>query len=96
MARTIKTACGTYTKDELIRIASFASTADELNAAEDLIEAIGDDLPKAWKEEIEMELFLSWDSYFADDFAKCYGAEDRDYSPSAPWNAPGMKVSDFI
>lgn len=22
--------------------------------------------------------------------------DDRDYSPSAPWNAPGMKVSDFI
>lgn len=22
--------------------------------------------------------------------------DDRDYSPSAPWNAPGMSVSDFI
>ena len=22
--------------------------------------------------------------------------DDRDCSPSAPWNAPGMKVSDFI
>lgn len=26
-----------------------------------------------------------------------YGISDREYySPSAPWNAPGMKVSDFI
>lgn len=22
--------------------------------------------------------------------------EDRNWSPSAPWNAPGMRVSDFI
>ena len=24
------------------------------------------------------------------------GPEERNYSPSAPWNAPGMRVSDFL
>ena len=39
--------------------------------------------------------------YTDEDFERAYkshyGISDReDYSPSAPWNAPGMKVSDFI
>lgn len=40
--------------------------------------------------------------YTDDDFERAYrshyGIEDEEkfYSPSAPWNAPGMKVSDFI
>ena len=39
--------------------------------------------------------------YTDEDFERAYrshyGINDHeDYSPSAPWNAPGMKVSDFI
>ena len=39
--------------------------------------------------------------YTDEDFERAYrahyGISDREsYSPSAPWNAPGMKVSDFI
>ena len=40
--------------------------------------------------------------YTDEDFERAYkthyGIEDEDkfYSPSAPWNAPGMRVSDFI
>ena len=39
--------------------------------------------------------------YTDDDFRRAYeshyGISDRDsYSPSAPWNAPGMSVKDFI
>ena len=25
-----------------------------------------------------------------------YGPEDRDYGAACPWNAPGMRVSDFL
>jgi len=39
--------------------------------------------------------------YTDEDFERAYKAHYGDdesdfYSPSAPWNAPGMKVSDFI
>jgi hypothetical protein len=39
--------------------------------------------------------------YTDEDFERAYkahyGVDESDfYSPSAPWNAPGMKVSDFI
>ena len=40
--------------------------------------------------------------YTDEDFERAYkshyGIEDEDkfYGPSAPWNAPGMRVSDFI
>ena len=39
--------------------------------------------------------------YTDEDFERAYrshyGISDcEDYSPSAPWNAPGMRVSDFI
>ena len=39
--------------------------------------------------------------YTDEDFERAYRShyginECEDYSPSAPWNAPGMKVSDFI
>lgn len=35
----------------------------------------------------------SWDSDWEEDFRS---ATAGDYSPSCPWNAPGMSVSDFI
>ena len=40
--------------------------------------------------------------YTDEDFERAYKAhygiedEEKFYSPSAPWNAPGMRVSDFI
>lgn len=37
--------------------------------------------------------FVDWDDGWNDDFrSSCNG----DYGPSAPWNAPGMSVHDFI
>ena len=37
------------------------------------------------------------DADFERAYRSHYGIHDcEDYSPSAPWNAPGMKVSDFI
>ena len=36
---------------------------------------------------------FEWDEPLADYIPS---AENGDYSPSTPWNAPGMKISDFI
>lgn len=97
MANKVNTSCGTYTKDELVNWVSFAKTAEELHGFEDVLERIRDELPKTWLEEIDLELMMSWDSYFADEFANSYmGSCYGDYSPGNPWNAPGMSVSDFI
>ena len=55
------------------------------------------------QEAIEICEDHNWEYYDENEF--CWGMnivddyeyEDRgSYSPSAPWNAPGMKVSDFI
>ena len=48
---------------------------------------IGDDL-----ENIRYEL----GTFEEDDEEYVPSAENGDYSPSNPWNAPGMKMSDFI
>lgn len=37
-----------------------------------------------------------WDKPDSDDEDYVPSAENGDYSPSDPWNAPGMKMSDFI
>ena len=36
------------------------------------------------------------DEYLEDDSEEYTSAYNRDYSPSCPWNAPGMCISDFI
>ena len=50
------------------------------------------------KEEIEAWLEKKyWDDYYyAGDDYYTPSATAGDYSPSCPWNAPGMSVSDFI
>lgn len=34
------------------------------------------------------------DGYYPDDY--CPSSTSGDYSPSCPWNAPGMSIRDFI
>lgn len=47
--------------------------------------------------EDEEEFYEPTDADFESAYRSFYGfGESEDYSPSAPWNAPGMKVSDFI
>lgn len=42
----------------------------------------------------------AYDCQFGDENSECEeyvpSAENGDYSPSNPWDAPGMKISDFI
>lgn len=61
--------------------------------------------PEAGKEHLDEALSWFSQKYFEetketeeeDDWMEEEWEEDRGaYSPSAPWNAPGMKVSDFI
>lgn len=44
-----------------------------------------------WFEEWRQEMLAAGDP-FGDDEEE----EEESYSPSAPWNAPGMSISDFI
>ena len=43
----------------------------------------------------EAELEKAWDA-LAEQEAYCPSVTGGDYSPSCPWNAPGMSVKDFI
>lgn len=49
-----------------------------------------EDEPSDWSEEWEDPYWEEDDEYYTP------SATAGDYSPSCPWNAPGMKVSDFI
>jgi len=42
-----------------------------------------------WDEEEDWEDDDKWEDYIP-------SATMGDYSPSCPWNAPGMKISDFF
>ena len=43
--------------------------------------------------ELEERINFAWQD---EEYDECYEDDYRDYSPSCPWNAPGMRVSDFI
>lgn len=48
------------------------------------------------KRQAELEEMADWDLEFERMFPDHYTPDDPEYSPSSPWNAPGMKPSDFI
>ena len=53
----------------------------------------------AWKtyEEIYQEISETFEWDYIDESGEMHpSAENGDYSPSCPWNAPGMSVKDFI
>ena len=59
----------------------------------DELKLLGFDYINAWFEDAESEPEWEepdWDEEYIP------SAENGDYSPSDPWNAPGMKMSDFI
>ena len=84
-----------YLKDELLTLINESKTIEELENIEKVVDGIHfseDDLT-----EIRMEILCQSDMIYDsnNNYDKYY--EDRGlYSPSAPWNAPGMSVSDFI
>lgn len=47
-------------------------------------------------EYISMDLFTIWADDIEDDREYTPSATRGDYSPSHPWDAPGMSISDFI
>ena len=90
-----KTADKKYTQEELIAMINQTTTMDELNDVEELIKSLhlsGDEL-----HEIEMEILCQSDMIYDSYYNPYEHYEDRgSYSPSAPWNAPGMSIHDFI
>ena len=81
-----------YTKEELIAFINRAKNKDQLRKADELISKMK--MPDDWREEIEMELLCSYD--MMNDPGWYSAQAEEDYGPSNPWDAPGMKVGDFI
>lgn len=87
----------TYTRSELADFIRRADTAEKCDIALDFINS------RPWLTANDKEYFAalvgSQRNYveYGDDYDDGYEYDDRgSYSPSAPWNAPGMRVSDFI
>lgn len=59
----------------------------------DELKVLGFDYINTWLEDAGMD---DWDEDWDDDEEYVPSAENGDYSPSNPWDAPGMKTSDFI
>lgn len=70
--------------EKLNVIKGSAITADELKM-------LGFDYINTWLEDADTD---DWDDDWDDEYIP--SAENGDYSPSNPWDAPGMSVSDFI
>lgn len=86
-----------FTLKELIDFINRADSIEKLYVADKFIDGL--DIPDEWRDELSCEIQGSLDIFIdREHFGNPYGYdEDRSsYSPSAPWNAPGMRVSDFI
>ena len=66
---------------------------EELNKVNDLIMDLN--LPEQMMNDIGGELHAAYD-VFADREWFDYEPDEKPYGPSNPWDAPGMKISDFI
>lgn len=83
-----------YTQEELIAFINRADDFDKLATARDFIDKLTY-LSDEDREELHNECLMQGD-YLE---ARAYqddGGWGEDYGPSNPWDAPGMKVSDFI
>ena len=81
----------TYTKRELIDFIRRADTPERIQIARDFLarQTLTDNVREYLEAELgSQERWVNGTDEWEDD--------DRDWSPSAPWNAPGMRVSDFI
>lgn len=83
-----------YTFDELNDFIYRADSAEKCDVARKYIEGLSY-LPEAEKAHLLLNL-EDWSMNFDEGPVWDERERDRDYSPSAPWGAPGMKVSDFI
>lgn len=84
-----------YTREELLAFINRIDSWERFDIARAFLDKLEPRLPKALVRELETEMLCMGDVLemreFRDD---CGGYED--YGPSNPWDAPGMKVSDFI
>jgi len=86
-----------YTREELLDMINKARTSKEIDSISELVAKLN--LPSELKDEVEMEIFCQWDMinnpwyHNEEDYPSAYNGS---YSPSAPWNAPGMSIHDFI
>jgi hypothetical protein len=82
-----------YTQEELVAFINRAKNKEMLRVADEFIHKLK--MPREMLEVLEMELLGSYDMM---NYPGWYTEPDDDYnySPSAPWGAPGMRVSDFI
>jgi len=79
-------------------------TLDEIQAEIEEIEGtIENERLWAWAEDIHFENIINLEAYLEmlyemknEVYEYVPSAENGDYSPSNPWDAPGMKMSDFI
>lgn len=96
------------TRDEYIDKYGFPEMRDQLYAVKDgravgtCVEGEEDTIKSDYDELMEFEEFINRYGYdpevdlVNDDTPDFDDPGQPDYSPSSPWNAPGMKVSDFI
>lgn len=89
----------TYSRETLIAFINRAKTMEMLNTAEDFIRKL--DLSEELREELQAEMWMRGDAILDAQYghgclATAEDDYDDDYSPAAPWRAPGMRVSDFI
>ena len=86
--------------DKLMDIDTARIDVQNLTADADVSSELPDDLTPenymaVWNEIVESGEANDWDDY-EDDWDKYDDYDRGSYSPSAPWNAPGMRISDFI
>ena len=89
-----------YTLDELYRFCERAVNTDRVKEATDFIksrpyltESEKGDLIDYMNMPQEMDDYPYEENPFLPDYMD---RDSRDYGPSNPWDAPGMRVSDFI
>lgn len=83
-----------YTQEELIAFINRADDFDKLATARDFIDKLSY-LSDEDREELNNECLMQGDLLEQRLWRDDWGWE-KDYGPSNPWDAPGMKVSDFI
>ena len=77
------------------RIGDVVSSDREAAAFMFALESMGA-LEEADVEEMEKEMEEDWDDGGNPFLPEYLDRDERDYGPSNPWDAPGMKISDFL
>lgn len=73
----------------------FAIRNEEFEAAR-YFSGYDEELEMEREEDVEKEPLDDYEMPDDDDYEYCPSATNGDYSPSCPWNAPGMSIRDFI